>query len=116
MERVKLRPLAPKNWPGALKNTRSYLKSPLNIHNIIAHHPGLMNAWMPFRNQVVADSCLSPRQRELIILRTAHNCQADYEWKHHVERGLQAGLDETEIERVKQGPGAVGWRQRWVCT
>ena len=107
---AKLHPLQPENWPETLKNAHFYLNPPLNIHNVMAHHPHLMKAWMPFRNHVVSDSSLSPRQRELVILRTAHNCQTDYEWKHHVERGLQAGLDENEIERVKQGPDANGWQ------
>ena len=107
---AKLHPLEPGNWPEALKSIRSYLNTPLNIHNVMAHHPDLMNAWMPFRNHVVSGSSLSPRQRELIILRTAHNCQTDYEWKHHVERGLLAGLDLNEIERVKQGPEAIAWQ------
>jgi len=77
----------------------------------MAHHPELMKAWSPFRNHVVGNSSLSPRQRELLILRTACNCEADYEWVHHVERGLKAGLEKNEIERVKQGPGARGWAQ-----
>ena len=110
MKMAKLQPLEPENWPEALKNILSYLNTPLNIHNVMAHHPDLMNAWMPFRNHVVSDSTLSPRQRELIILRTAHNCQTGYEWKHHVERGLQAGLDEIEIDRVKQGPDEIAWQ------
>lgn len=110
MNRTKLEPLVPENWPEALENIRYRLKSPLNIHNIMAHHPDLMRAWMPFRDHVVCGGSLSPRQRELIILRTAHNCEADYEWRHHVERGLQAGLDEAEIQRVRQGPGATGWQ------
>ena len=110
METIKLGPLASENWPEALEGIRSDLKQPLNIHNMMAHHPGLMKAWMPFRNHVVKESSLSPRQRELIILRTAHNCEAEYEWRHHVERGMQAGLDEDEIERVRLGPGAVGWQ------
>lgn len=110
METTKLYPLGPQNWPEALEDIRHGLGSPLNIHNLMAHHPELMRAWMPFRNHVVKDSSLSPRQRELIILRTAHNCRSDYEWKHHVERGLEAGLDQDEINRVKLGPDAAGWR------
>jgi alkylhydroperoxidase family enzyme len=65
---------------------------------------------MPFRNHVVGNSTLSARQRELIILRTAHNCEADYEWRHHVERGLAAGLSKDEIDCVRQGPDAGGWQ------
>ena len=109
MEKTKLRPLATEDWPDSLESIRFDLKSPLNIHNIMAHHPDLMKAWMPFRNHVVEGSSLSPRQRELVILRTAHNCAAEYEWRHHVEWGMQAGLDELDLERVRQGPSSPGW-------
>ncbi len=110
MTKKNLQPLAPEHWPTALSDIRSYLGKPLNIHNIMAHHPELLQAWMPFRNHVVANSSLLPRQRELLILRTAHLCSADYEWSHHVERGLDAGLSRPEIERVKQGPEAADWQ------
>ena len=104
-----MEPLLPDHWPEELSEIRSFLGIPLNIHNIMAHHPELMKAWSPFRNHVVGDSSLSPRQRELLILRTACNCEAEYEWQHHVVRALKTGLDKTEIERVKQGPRAAGW-------
>jgi len=105
-----LKPLAPDRWPEELAEIKNFLISPLNIHSMMAHHPDLMKAWSPFRNHVVANSKLSPRHRELLILRTAWNCNADYEWRHHVERGLQAGLDENDIGRVKQGAEAPGWK------
>jgi alkylhydroperoxidase family enzyme len=105
-----MQPLEPDNWPDELDEIRSFLGTPLNVQNMMAHHPKLMQAWMPFRNHVVANSTLLARQRELIILRTAHNCQADYEWQHHVERGLAAGLNKAEIDRVKQGPDASDWQ------
>lgn len=105
-----MKPLDPDNWPDELDEIRSYLGNSLNIQSMMAHHPALMKAWMPFRNHVVANSTLTARQRELLILRTAHNCRADYEWRHHVERGLKAGLDRVEIDRVRQGAGANGWQ------
>ena len=104
------KPLAPEHWSTTLNDIRSYLDNPLNIHSIMAHHPELMRAWMPFRNHVVGKSSLLPRQRELLILRTAHLCRVEYEWIHHVERGLEAGLSKMEIERVKQGPEADAWQ------
>ena len=100
----------PEDWPLELKDICGSLVTPLNIHNIMAHHPELLNAWMPFRNHVVGGSSLSARHRELIILRTAHICQASYEWLHHVERGLAAGLSREEIYRVKEGANADGWQ------
>lgn len=104
-----MQPLKPDNWPDELKETRLFLGKPLHIHGMMAHHPKLLQAWMPFRNHVVSNSALTGRHRELIILRTAHNCQADYEWQHHVERGQLAGLEMVEIERVIDGADTNGW-------
>ena len=104
-----MKPLKADNWPDELSDIRMFLNKPLNIQSMMAHHPELMKAWMPFRNHVVADSQLSARQRELLILRTAHNCNSEYEWQHHVERGLMAGLQQVEIERVRDGANAIGW-------
>ena len=104
-----MKPLKPDNWSDELTDIRSFLGNPLHIQSMMAHHPELLRAWMPFRNHVVANSALSARQRELLILRTAHNCGSDYEWQHHVERGLLAGLQQEEIERVREGTNAAGW-------
>jgi len=105
-----MKPLKPENWPDELKEIHSFLGKPLNVHNMMAHHPALLEVWMPLRNHVVANSTLSARKRELLILRTAHNSQADYEWQHHVERGLLAGLQQPEIDRVREGASANGWQ------
>jgi alkylhydroperoxidase family enzyme len=105
-----MQPLKPDNWADELTEILSVLGKPHNIHSKKAQHPDLLQAWMPQRNQVFAKSSLSGRQRELLILRTAHLCQADYEWQHHVERGLIAGLQMDEINRVTKGGEASGWQ------
>jgi alkylhydroperoxidase family enzyme len=64
---------------------------------------------MPLRNYIVANSSLAPEHRELLILRTALNCDTSYEWEHHVVRGRDAGLSNEEIQRVKEGPTASQW-------
>jgi 4-carboxymuconolactone decarboxylase len=105
----RLQPLPPGEWPAELELIRQRLGKPLNIHNIMARHAELMQAWMPYRYHVVRDNRLTPRHRELLILRTAVNCRADYEWHHHVVRGREAGLSDQEIQRIKDGPAAQGW-------
>jgi alkylhydroperoxidase family enzyme len=54
-------------------------------------------------------SKLDPRYRELLILRTGWDCQAEYEWAQHVGsvgRARQMGLP---IDRIAMGPDAPGW-------
>jgi alkylhydroperoxidase family enzyme len=84
----------------------------LNIFRTIAHHPKLLKRWLVFGNHVLAHSTLSPRDRELVILRIGWLCQAGYEWGQHVVIGLQSGLTDEEIARIPAGPDAPGWGER----
>jgi alkylhydroperoxidase family enzyme len=105
----RLTPLPPDQWDASLKPVLANLGTPLNIHNVIARHPALMLSYLDFRNHIVKTSSLSGRQRELLVLRTAHNTGAAYEWDHHVVRSRAIGMTDAEIERVRHGAGAAGW-------
>ena len=104
-----LTPLPVEDWDASIQHIADRLKSPLNIHKIIAHNPVLMEAYTPLRYHVVKDSSLTARQREILILRVACQINSEYEWRHHVVRGEAAGLSKEEIERVKSGAIAAGW-------
>ena len=43
--------------------------SPLNIFGTLAHHPQLLRRWLVFATHVLAKNTLTPRDRELLILR-----------------------------------------------
>lgn len=79
-----------------------------NIFATLVRHPGLFRRWLPFGGKLLAGK-LPARDRELLILRTAHHCQAEYEWGQHRLIALQAGASEDEIERVRRGADAEGW-------
>jgi 4-carboxymuconolactone decarboxylase len=81
----------------------------LNIFRTIAHHPDLLRRWIVFGNHVLFKSTLSPRDRELLILRIGWLCRSGYEWGQHVRIGLEAGLTDDEIERITRGTDAEGW-------
>jgi alkylhydroperoxidase family enzyme len=54
-------------------------------------------------------SKLTPRHREMLILRIGWNCQSEYEWAQHVGsvgRARDHGLDPV---RIAEGPDAPGW-------
>jgi 4-carboxymuconolactone decarboxylase len=84
---------------------------PLNIFTTLAHHPKLLKRWLVFGNHVLAKSTLSPRHRELAILRVGWLCRAEYEWGQHVAIARAAGVSDAEIERVTAGPDAPGWSE-----
>jgi 4-carboxymuconolactone decarboxylase len=81
----------------------------LNIFRTLAHHPKLLKRWLVFGNHVLQKSSLSPRERELAILRIGWLCRAGYEWTQHVEIALREGISEEEVERIGAGPSAPGW-------
>ena len=80
-----------------------------NIFDTLVRHPGLFRKWMPFGGKLLTGK-LPPRDRELLILRTGWNCRSDYEWGQHVLIGRSVGLNDDEIARIVQGPGA-GWEE-----
>jgi 4-carboxymuconolactone decarboxylase len=86
-----------------------------NIFTTLVRAPGLMRNWLPFGGKLL-NGKLPARDRELVILRTAWNCRAEYEWGQHVLIGARAGLTSQEIARIPAGPaseggtdGAGGW-------
>ncbi len=81
----------------------------LNIFLTLARYPGLLRKWLPFGGKLLAGGKLTPRDRELVILRSAFRCGARYEWAQHVAIAGTAGLTTEEIRRVAKGPDAAGW-------
>jgi alkylhydroperoxidase family enzyme len=81
----------------------------LNALGLLAHHPELTRAFNTFNGHVLFATTLSPRQRELLVLRVASLRDATYEWVQHVVLGADAGITADEVERVKEGSGADGW-------
>jgi alkylhydroperoxidase family enzyme len=71
-------------------------------------HPALYQRHTELAFQLYGGA-LSPRDRELIILRTGWLCKAPYEWGEHVKIGKRVGLTHEEIERVTRGSMASGW-------
>ena len=83
--------------------------SPLNIFATLANHPKLLKRWMVFANHVMSKSTLSPRHRELLILRTGWLCRSEYEWGQHVLLARRCDITDDEIARVQTGPDAARW-------
>jgi alkylhydroperoxidase family enzyme len=83
----------------------------LNIFATLARHPRLLKRWSDFGGTLLARGELPPRDRELLILRTAVACRADYEWGQHVPIARDAGVTDDEIARVSQPVDAAGWSE-----
>ena len=75
----------------------------------LLRHPDLYQRITDLAVQLLGRGVLTPRDRELVVLRVGWLCQAPYEWGEHVRIAKQVGLTSEEIERVTQGSSAPGW-------
>jgi alkylhydroperoxidase family enzyme len=109
----RIAPLPPSGWNDQVRSMMERVpggpEQPFRIFATFAHHPELMRRWLPFGTSLLGGD-LPPRDRELLILRTAWHCRAAYEWGHHGGAiGKAAGLTDEEIARVPRGADAPGW-------
>jgi 4-carboxymuconolactone decarboxylase len=75
----------------------------------ICRSPDVFSSYVQLGADLSTQTTLSPRARELAILRTGWLCGAPYQWGEHVRAGKTAGLTSEEIVRVREGSGADGW-------
>ncbi len=122
---ARIPPLPPGEWPPEMRDALAALrpanpKHPfpsrkegrpkgLNVLGTMAHHPELARAFHTFNGYILFGSTLSPRQRELLVLRVAAVRGSEYEWAQHAVLAGDAGIDEDEVARIAQGPDAPGW-------
>jgi 4-carboxymuconolactone decarboxylase len=82
---------------------------PLNILAVIAHQPHLLGPFLGWASTLALHGVVPRRDHELLALRTAVNCQSDFEWGHHVVYGRAVGFDDGDLARIVAGPDAPGW-------
>ena len=80
-----------------------------NALRVYLRHPVLAENILPFEQYISTQSTLSPRHRELLILRTAWVCRSEYIWAQHAAIARAAGLTAGEVARIAAGPDAPGW-------
>jgi AhpD family alkylhydroperoxidase len=85
---------------------------PPNIFTTLARHPRLFRRWLRFAGALMPGGLLPRDDTELVILRVAHNCGCEYEWRHHERLARVAGLSAEEVARTREGEDAAGWSER----
>lgn len=83
--------------------------STLNIFATLAHHPALLRRWLVFASHVLTKSSLTPRDRELAILRVGIACNSRYEFAQHHVIAQRSGITLDEIDQVRVGPTHPRW-------
>ncbi len=71
--------------------------------------PELVEAVLPFVLFTTLDSTLAPRDRALLVLRTAWLAQSEAIWAEQAVLARAAGVTPAELHRVAEGPDAAGW-------
>jgi 4-carboxymuconolactone decarboxylase len=77
-----------------------------NVYRTYAQHPALYVPRQRLSEYIRTGATLTPRVREMLILRIGYLCQSAYEWAAHARAGRAAGLSADEIRRIAEGPGA----------
>jgi alkylhydroperoxidase family enzyme len=85
---------------------------PPNIFTTLARHRRLFRRWLRFAAVLMPRGTLPRADTELVILRVAHNCGSEYEWRQHERIAQRAGLSAEQVRRVREGAEAGGWSGR----
>lgn len=72
-------------------------------------HPALNEAQTQMGIMLAGKGALSPRERELAVLRQAWLSGSPYEWGEHVDIAKRCGVSAEEIECITAGGDAPGW-------
>jgi 4-carboxymuconolactone decarboxylase len=80
-----------------------------DLFRIMMRHPGLMRVHQPFVQYMKKPPMLPPRDRELVIVRSAWLGGVDDQFVNHSKIGMDCGLTEDEVARIPDGPDASGW-------
>ncbi len=81
------------------------------VYATMFKHPGLYKGQLQLGLELNRNGKLPPREREMVILRTAWLVRSPFEWGEHVAYGKKLGLTSEEVERITQGSSAPGWNE-----
>jgi alkylhydroperoxidase family enzyme len=75
----------------------------LRIYRMVGHAETAFRPFLRLGGAILGQLELSPRLRELAILRVANLSSAEYEWVQHVSLALAAGVTQAQVEAVERG-------------
>lgn len=115
---MRVAPLPADKWDdavhGALRMMPEERRNPTAAGNAVAtfvNHPDLARSYLSFSFYLLGRSTLSPRLRELAVLRVAHHANCAYEWDEHVRIGQNEGLTLDDIAALQRGQATDAFDQ-----
>jgi 4-carboxymuconolactone decarboxylase len=83
-----------------------------NIFATLVRTPRLLLRWSKFGGALLYRGSISDREREIVILRTAANCEAEYDWGQHTLHALRVGITDEELHQIGRGGSLTPPRDR----
>lgn len=97
-------------WAFSRLAGRATRTAPPAVFTTLGRGRGLFWGWLHFAGRLMPGGRLPRRETELVILRVASLRGCDYEFEHHVRLGRRAGVTAADVDRVRAGSTAAGWR------
>lgn len=74
-----------------------------DIIGLLARHPEMARAFLTFNGFLLRRGELSPRLRELAILRVAKTRRSAFFWGEHTKVAVESGVPQEDIRRLSEG-------------
>ena len=72
----------------------------MNLYKAVSHSPHVARNFIKLGNSLIGRTELSPKLRELTIMRIAKLCHSEYEWTQHTLVALEAGVSQKKLDKI----------------
>jgi 4-carboxymuconolactone decarboxylase len=106
----RIAPLQPHEWTAEVRarlDPRGTGRS-ANVFATFARNPPVDALRNAVPGHIRGGSTLSPRHRELLLMRIGVLCRSEYEWAAHMRAGKATGMTDADVERIVRGPDEPG--------
>ena len=88
----------------------------MNLYRVAANSPQVTRNFIKLGNSLIGKTALSPKLRELAIMRIARLCNCEYELVQHTPIALQSGLSQVQLDAIGawKESGSFGEEERAV--
>lgn len=76
---------------------------PRNVLGILMQNQDTLGPFLDYWVTSKSKMGLTVREQELVILRMAVLYRSEYVWKHHLKVGREFGINDTELDAIRQG-------------
>jgi len=72
----------------------------INLYRVVGHSPHVARNFIKLGNSLIGRTELSPKLRELTVMRVAKLCHGEYEWTQHTPVALEVGVSQKELDAI----------------